>query len=83
MQVLVKARKAYEALLAEVLAKAQQAPQDGHGPVVDPPGLAILVCYVAFEYLSHALLGGFNSGMDAAADAFLRQVVVRTLLGAL
>lgn len=58
----------------QVQAKAHQAPQEGHGPVVDPPGLAILICYVAFEYLSHGVVGGFNSGMEAAAEAFLRQV---------
>jgi len=63
---LVKTRKAFDALFEEVKAKAQQAPQEGHGPVVDVIGLAILQSAVWFEY--------FASGVQSAMATFEKQV---------
>ncbi|EKX53588.1 hypothetical protein GUITHDRAFT_132694 [Guillardia theta CCMP2712] len=65
---LVKTRKAFDALFEEVKAKAEQAPQEGHGPVVDVIGLAILQSAVWFEY--------FASGVQSAMATFEKQVSI-------
>ncbi|KAJ1491269.1 hypothetical protein T484DRAFT_1774888, partial [Baffinella frigidus] len=65
---LLRVRHVYAALLDEIVAKARNAPREGHGAVMDQAGVATVACFLTFSLLAN----GLHAGLEAFESVLSR-----------